>query len=391
MNYMSITRSFALLILTSLCASVSAKTYELGTDTTLDVSGYAGWRQVFTESKVGFGRTYIGNDHHSEDINSQPELGLLLNLQVGKRLTIYNQFMYGTNFNDILAYSFANFQLYHDDDWTVDVRGGRVRHDIGLYGLTRVNPRTRPGIIQPQAIYWTSLKELLTSGTGVVGEIKYKDFSVEYDVSDPSITDSAIEAKEWSGGLMKKFDTSFGSQHVLTATYDTGLGFRAKYNWMKLKAGNSISPLGKFLFGQYTEVDQLMVGGLEYRKGPWMVSGEAVWFKGFAQTWTSKTSKIGPNSSGFSLTTSYDITENITGRINYNEYDAGFVNKKTPWLSYARDLNVGLNWHDGHWQVGVEGHHINGARWVASDVRNANPDAFKDWWMIATNVVYFFD
>jgi hypothetical protein len=355
-----------ILLVCSFCSTINARTFELGGDSTLDVSGYVGWTQVWQSPGT---HAYNWQPHEKGDILSGPEIGILTNYKFNDRLTIFNQIKMGTSLNDVLVYSFADINLFSSTDWDVSIAGGRLRYDLGLYSQTRVNPRTRPGIVPPQAIYWNSLRELLTSGTGVSGKIRFKDVSVEYSVTDPSIINDKREAENWSGGIIDKFNTHFGSTRILTVNYDPGNGFRAKYNWMTFNTGGKPSNLGNLLYGpSFKEIDELMIAGIEYRKDKWKFSGEAVWFKAFDQNWTGGGHPIsGDNSRGFSLTAEYDLNDHVTTRVNYNEYSAGYVPPATPWLHYAKDFNVGIIYHRPNWQVSLEGHHINGGRWVSPD------------------------
>ncbi|MEM2159389.1 MAG: hypothetical protein QXN55_00355 [Candidatus Nitrosotenuis sp.] len=377
-----------ILLICSFCTAASAKTFEFSNGSILDVSGYLGWSQIWLSSGT---HAYNWNEKERGDISSGPEIGALVSYHINDKITLFSQVKTGSSLNDILVYSFADFHFYDDEDWSFSVQGGRLRHDIGLYNQTRVNPRTRLGIIPPQAIYWHSLRELLTSGTGISARVKYKNLSISYSVVDPSITNSKVEAYTWSAGIFDKFDTHFGSQQILAVEYHIIPELRAKFNWLSFNAGNSMSDLGKTFFNVRKEVDQFMLGGIEYKKGPFMISGEAIWFKTFDQTWTKGSNLSGPNSKGFSLTTSYDITDNLTACLNYNEYDAGYVPPKSPWLHYAKDINAGITYHEDNWQVSVEGHHINGGRWVSPNEKARDPNAFRNWWIVGVQAVYFFD
>jgi hypothetical protein len=40
--------------------------------------------------------------------------------------------------------------------------------------------------------------------------------------------------------------------------------------------------------------------------------------------------------------------------------------------------------------IGLEAHKIQGGRWALPENYNADPGAYENWWMIATNFVYSF-
>jgi hypothetical protein len=97
---------------------------------------------------------------------------------------------------------------------------------------------------------------------------------------------------------------------------------------------------------------------------------------------------------GASYTAEYDVNENITVRANYNRFESQHFQYTTATDIIqlgSSDVNLGVNWHRGNWGANLEGHLIHGGRNVNTTDFAANPTDYKDFFVIATNLVYFFD
>lgn len=367
------------ILLTAIASTnISARQFDLGDGKTLDLSGYAGWMQINSSTELG------------SHIKSQPELGLLMNLQLGPTLQVFNQFTYGQNADQVLVYNFVAWTPHIFDDLEITMRGGRLRHEYGWYNALRVNPRTRPGVLAPQSIYWNELQQILTSGNGVNISFKWKGLELTYTIDDPVVMDPVQEAFTWSAGSLNKINTKFGSHQMLTATYeleDIPLAFR--FNYVSLNFGNDRNPylnypqdMGKDFYTEF------MMFGIKYEGDGWSLSGEALELIDDGE-WTDWKDV----SYGYSFTGTYDLDENWTLRANFNAFQSNFLQQAgapKPATQF-KDTSLGLNWHDGNWMVGVDVHYFQGGITLDIDKVLANPRDYENNWMVATNVVYFFD
>lgn len=349
----------------------------------LNVNGYIGYKYV------------IASEQHST-IHSEPELGLMLSLQLHDYLSIYTQFKYDENINNALVYSFASFDYPLSEELSISLKAGKLRNNIALYNELRINPRTRPQVIMPQAIYWNNLGTILTSGVGVRLDVKWKNLEVSYSIEEPIITDSKSDAKAWAGALISETSTKFGDSQVAYVKYSgDDIPITIKSSWTRFNLGNNYTPAYQFLFPsdyQRDNIFHLFNNSLQYTLwNKLTLTGEHLFVKGTLNQWDEPKNW----SYGWSVSAKYEVTDNISIYTNYNEYISKIskLNSmiKTPSnLATTSDINGGINYHRDDWQIGVEAHHIHGARWMNSDDYKSDPSGYENWWMVGMNFVYFF-
>ena len=366
---------FLLLYSMSLCVEALTFTHN---DMQLNVNGYVGYRHISTTAQ-------------NSNIVSEPELGLALSLDLDNNWSMFTQFYFEESLDNALAYSFITYQNQLSKDFQVRVNAGKLRHNFGLYNDTRINPRTRQGVIMPQAIYWDSLRHLITSGEGVNVGIKWNQLELGYTIDNPIVTDPIHEAKVWSSTLLNEIHTSFGSHQLATLKYTfTTLPVVLKSSWTRIDLGNDNSYIVKYVFPGYendNQVSQIWNNGIILTKGDWTLSAEMMILKPFFGAWFNSDK----HALGVSYTAEYEINENVSVRANYNSYKT--PPKKyppQPWYTYADDSNIGVNYHRDNWMISAEVHHINGGRWVDPTDWAQNPNSYKEWWMVGLNAVYFF-
>jgi hypothetical protein len=367
------------LALVSLTAQ--AERFSLPGDMKLDVNGYIGYK-------------YISSSVKNSAIKSSPELGLLLSLQATENLSFYTQLAYDQRMDTSLVYSFAAFDWQFENGLRTSIKAGKLRQNYALYNTTRINPRTRQGVIPPQAIYWDSLSTLLTSGIGVSGQVDYSNFEVGFTVDKPISIDPKQEADTWTTGLVDKVQVGFGSRKSAYLQYSNDeVPIKAKLSWFQLNLGNNYTLPMKYLFPEYLNKDQIVniyLAGIEYSPTDKLTFiGETLFIKAFFNT----LSHVEKWSNGYSFTAKYDLTEYTTPYINYNYYHSQHVDRTPPipWqYEHTSDINAGINYHHDNWQVGIEAHYIQGGRWTMPNDFNSNPAAYKDWTMVGVNFAYFF-
>jgi len=363
-------------------AELQAKTFQ-NEDLKLDVNGYVGYR-------------YIGSTAKNSVLPSNPELGLALSLQTSQYLSFYTQFAYANEIDNALLYSFASIDVPLNDEITAGIKIGKLRHDTGLFNATRVNPGTRPGVIVPQAIYWDSLQRMVTSGTGINLNIKWRNFEASYSIDKPDVADAKSEAFTWTRNLLKEIETSFGSHQTAFIKYsDDSIPLTLKSTWKRVNLGNNNNlPVFNFIFKNKfpestNQIYDIFINSLQYSYENLTVSLEDIRVGAFFNS----VSSIDQWSYGDSITLKYDVDDNISVYTNYNNYNSGHIanTPQLPWYyENVHDGSVGINYHKDNWMIGVEAHKIQGGRWVEPQDFNADPNAYKNWYMIAVNAVYFF-
>lgn len=342
----------------------------------LNVSGYVGWRQMI--SKVDY-----------DSVPSEPELGLMTSLKVTDRLNFFNQLKWGKSFDEVLVYSQVSYTPYIPiDDFTLTLKAGKLRYDNSLYNITRINPRTRQGVFQPQSLYWNTLAQTITSGIGVGFDFSYKNLSGSFVIDKQVIDNPRKESRAWTTRNFTNMTAKFGQHHTASLQYvipEEGLRFKTSWNKSKfdipIGAGALIGAPDALTFG----VEYWMLGA-EWSHGKWVHALEFQMTKKDGTNW-SQTGKL---AYGASLTNEYDINENWTIRSNVNFYQSAAV-VNLPQEKYNRDINLGINWHHADWLVGAEVHYIRGGRIVDPDNFAANPEDYKSFYVIGLNAAYFFD
>lgn len=375
---------YLILINLLLSADVLALSYSTE-DLKLDANGYVGYK-------------YITASEQTTVLPSAPEIGLALSGQYGNHLSAYTQFAYDGHHNhnedSALVYSFLAYDIHIEDDLAITFKGGKLRHQYGLYNSYRVNPRTRPGVIVPQAIYWDALSHLLTSGVGVGFDAEWKDFEFGYEIDDPATGDPKQEAVVWSGGILNEVHTSFGSHQSAYIKYDFAeVPLTLKSSWMRVNIGKDISKPAGQLLPYLRGVDQVLnifVNSVQYSATDKLtLTAEAISVK----TPVNRDNNIFNWPYGYSFTAKYDVTDKVAVYSNYNYYKSPRVagTPIKPWYAImATDASVGVNYHENKWQIGAEAHYLQGGRWVNPQDFKSNPEGFKEWWLIGINFTYFF-
>lgn len=349
-------------------------------DLKLDVNGYVGYK-------------YVISSEQNTTIPSEPELGLALSLQLHDYLSLYTQFKYAETIDNALVYSFASFDYPISEDLSISLKAGKLRNSLSLYNDLRISPRTRPQVIMPQAIYWNNLGTILTSGVGVRLDVKWKSLEASYSIAEPIITDPESDAKAWAGALISKTSTKFGDSQVAYVKY-TGDDITIKSSWTRFNLGNNYTPVYKFLFPSDYERDNifhLFNNSLQYTWDKLTLTGEHIFVKGTLNKWDEPKNW----SYGWTVTAKYELTDNVSIYTNYNQYVSKLAKLnsmiKTPQnLATTSDINGGINYHRDDWQIGLEAHRIQGARWMNADDYKSDPNGYDTWWMVGMNFVYFF-
>lgn len=366
-----------------LCFSVNcfAGQIDFSDKSNLQYNGYIGYQQL--NSTANISKAY--------DIYS-PQLGLNLIYNRGN-FQFFNQFRYAKDVRDMLVYSFAQytFHVMNDTDFTVKL--GKVQNEVGLYNTTRINPRTRQGIIQPSAIYWGVFENFFTSGVGVESILRIKEFTFTYSVTDPDLTDPEKVRRAFYGNLLTGMNTSFGSHQNFSAAYTPKqIPLTLKGTYSRIDFGNHLNreliaiAAPKFNGATHMYAD-IFISGIEYRYEKLIFAAEQFTFKDQSQSWTSfiKLNR------GTSYSGTWLIDEHFSLRANYNQYES--QNKsfyaKNPWMGYYKDINIGVNYYIKDWMFQIEGHHLNGARSIYLG-NETNTNQYKEWYMINFGVVYSF-
>ena len=362
-----------ILIITS--TNLYSKTLDLPYNMQLSLSGYLGYREVYSKVDVG-------------TIDSKPEIGLVANLKLTDRLMFFNQFAWGTSLNQVFVYN----QLAYNPDLTFinkDIEAifkvGKLRYNYGLYNQTRVNPRTRQGVFQPQAIYWDSTGESLTSGVGVGLDLNYKKFKLTYLVDKQTIIDPEDEVDDWVGyDKLSGMYSKFGGHHEVTAEWDFIDNARFKIGYTK----------NRFYTRSKTISEQVISPGIEWMYNEDItLSTEGLIVKPDKNYFNWGT--IGKFGYGTSTTATYDLTDNFTLRLNYNAFfsprSTNIAFNSIPELRQQTDINFGVNYHRDDYMLNLEIHKMAGGRLMEIEHVEEIPSNYKNYYVIGFNVAYFFN
>lgn len=364
-----------LLFLLLLPSLANAFTYYKN-DSQLDINGYVGYQYIYKTAK-------------EDDIKSKIEYGLSLAYKLNDNWSAYTQFAEASYIDNALVYSFVAYDKKLSEDFELNIKGGKLRHGFALYNDIRLNPRTRPYIIMPQAIYWDALKYFLVSGDGINPNLKYKNWEFSYTIDSPEIQNPEHEAKVWSGVMQNSVSGGFGAHQLATIKYTFDeIPLILKASWMYVNLGNHKTAFADILYPQFKGKPlehEIITPGAILNLGKTTLSFESLLFKPFYAEW-GQTNKL---SWGHSFTVKYELTEKIDIYSNYNYYHTN-TPPKYSWFANTHDASIGARYHEKNWQVGIETHYVNGGRWVDPDNFQANPSDYKSWMMIGANFTYFF-
>lgn len=356
---------------------VEGKTYDFANGMQFDIRGYAGWRQIFSDVQF-------------DSIPSAPELGLATSLKVTDRLNIFNQFKYGTTLSNVLVYNQINYTPYIPiDSLELTLNGGRVWYDNNLYNITRVNPRTRQGVFQPQAIYWDTLARSITSGDGIGFDLKYKDFNMSYIIDKQITTNKNTEARAWTTYPINRMSSTFGNHQMVAVGFDfPEYGIRTKASWNHSLFNITNKPKNININDFIVEY---FFAGVEWTHNKWIVAVETINVRDAELSWADRLNK----NYGASGTITYELCNYVDVRFNFNQYvSAPRPPLQADYRSQAnrfKDVNFGFNFHTGPWMANVEMHWMQGARIVDPSNYVADPQSYTNYYVVGTNLVYFFE
>lgn len=360
-----------IIILLVLCSfQAHSRTFEFGDGQEFNISGYVGWKQIISDVKY-------------DQVKSEPELGLITSVKLTDRLSVFNQFKWGENFDDILAYSNISYDLPIPVDYlTVTIKGGKLLHDTFLYNATRINPRTRFGVFQPQSVTWDSLGMATVSGIGIGTDIKYKNFTLSYIVDDMTIINRNTEAQAWTNNpAARNLQSGFGTQ-VLVLSYEMpeyGLFYRfwAQKENFTLNMYNQGYKTGGEHFG----------GGIEWTYDKFIASAEVMATKRKEVGWGNwKDVSFAP-----SVTVEYELNEHWVVRGNYNQYRTPHDIDAPEIARYYKDINFGVGWRYNNLMINAQVNYIQGGRLVAPNNVFDKPSDYDNYFVTGMNIVYFFD
>jgi len=350
---------------------LSAHTVAFDNGMQFDINGYAGWKQIV--SNVEF-----------DSVPPEPELGLTTSIKLNDRWTIFTQLVYGRKIDKIFAYNQLSYTPPTPiDDLVITIKGGRVLHNTFLYNATRIDPRTRQGVIQPQAMSWDTLNRATTSGDGIGADVKYKNMSISFVADKMVIVDPTSQAQNWSNNpTMRDLRTNFDNR-IITLDYEIPeYDIRTKI-WAEKNHFTIADPM----HNNYKLGGEHLGAGIEWKPSPFVLSTEGFCTKIDRARWTHWNTLY----CGMSGTIEYDLTENWTIRGNYNQYITTADPTAINVAKNSKDLNTGVNWHHKNWVAGIEAHYIRGGRLVNTESVYNNPKDYERFYVIGMNVVYFFD
>lgn len=324
-----------------------------------DVSGYLGYQFVYGSPDPA-------------PIESAPEVGLLVNYNIADHWTAFTQFKLETDhMEQSVAYAFMGYDNTVFDTVPINITVGKLRHGYGLYNKDRLNPRTRPGNIAPQALYWDQLRYALTSGWGVSVGSDWNNWRFRYTISKPIVVDEKEEALIWFSGARTDVEQKFGGFQLISINHVAA-------DW-RFTSSLLLQDWGYGAAGK----NRIVNVGVEKRIDSVTLSLEGM-----------VVMKHINNSYGISATAQYDANEYVTLHTNYNRYEAIFkddavIDRTLKHTTNSHDISVGLSLHQDDWEMRTEFHVAKGSVWV--DFNEAQNPAFADWWHYgAVSVVYHF-
>lgn len=317
------------------------------------------------------GYQYVWGEPNPDPITSTPEIGFLSNYTINDNWSIFTQLrLEPDHIEQSFAYAFIKYDDMLFDTVPISIRGGKLRHQYGLYNKDRLNPTTRPGNIAPQSMYWDQLRFALTSGWGVSIGSHWGNLHFKYTIDMPVVVEEREEAYIWFSGRRVTLQQKFGGHQQINFDYYGD-------DW-RISQSTTFQDWGYGASGKNIIVS---LGG-EKRLGDWTLSLEGMGlFKHFNYSYA------------LSATVQYDATEWLSFHTNYHQYRVILKEPRSSdrfeWTTRADDISIGTTVHVDNWELRAEGHAATGSVWVDFN-KSRNPN-FENWWTYgAVSLTYHF-
>lgn len=321
-----------------------------------DVAGYVGYQHVW-------------GTLDTDPIHSSPEVGLIINYHIDDNWSIFTQFKLEDDYiEQSLAYSFITYTKMVGNV-PITISGGKIRRQYGLYNKDRLNPRTRPGNVAPQAMYWDLLRFASTTGYGLSISAHIDNLSIKYTVDKPIVVNEAEESLVWFDRRQTTMDPRFGGRHSINVDYHKG-------EWTLAST---------IIFSDWGH-------GAEGKNVAFTLGGERHW-----DHWTVSLEGMGifeyhNHAAAISATVQYDFHENLTIHTNFNKYHTFYKEESSfqdKYFTTSNDFSVGLSLHADNWELRTEVHAAQGSAWIDTH-SSTNPEYDDIWYYGATSLVYYF-
>jgi hypothetical protein len=336
---------------------------------------------------TGYRTFFLTNGESIFPFKDGTEVGIIGNIRFNDHLDFYNHIHYNSalplSFNNLTGF---NYFSYHDNitnDVSFDFRGGKIRSPMFLFNQQKHNPFTRPGgVIEPQGIYWSVLKQTLSASYGISLSFNWEGLEIYASTGSPIISEPEHDSLIWTG-TNEPLHSKFGNSNDVVLTYsdeESDLQMLLGYRSLNLglhsanNANNEIISFG---------INKKLFNSLN-------TSLEFLIYKNYQLNWDwNRISK------GISLTVDYDINEYFDFHTNFNYYVSS-IDKVSPipsYIDHTYDYNFGIGFHYDNLLINVDAHWIHGGHWLDLNqmIKENSFDQYREYWVIGANVVYYFD
>lgn len=335
---------------------------------TIDYSGYIGYKHI--ESSIDYAPS-----------ESFPEIGALLNLELDEQFSIYTQgnlskTAIDESFEHALVYGFMSYtNNIFNSPYRISI--GKLRHETGLYNSNIINPSTRPGVIEPQAIYWNSLSTTIRSGYGINVQVYLGDFELSYTIDEHISANEKKESLMWSGYDFLKMEPFFGSHQIINLNYiPSNYDFEIYTSFTKLYLNKELEGI------------EFISVGYSYDNSVYRFSAETLLLKTGDNEWDD----LHQYRIGYSITLGMNLSENFEIHTNYNVYENSKISLVSPKISKStdewKDVSVGFTYSYDNIEFKTDIHKVWGGRVLESEAWAT--DSTKSWWYTGLSLVYHF-
>lgn len=363
----------------------------------------------------GFSWTSINNFYgHSENDGSLDftEIGINASYRVTPWLSFAAQGLYrhaGRSENRVqLDFGLATLTFLECKNFTLGIRGGRVKNPFGLYNETRDVAFTRPTILLPQGIYVDRTRSLFLSSDGgqLFAELRssWGDLFLHVNGGVPRNINDELNASIF--GFTAPGQLRAGRPLFLT---------QLKYEWKageviaavsyanakleyKPRAQDPVFLLTQTPFNKGIIGSQPLVFSLQYNGEQFTLTGE--YMRQF-----NRAGNFGPQfssdltSESWYLQAAYRLPYHLTATVRYDVYYLDVddrTGKNLPPLrpkhdAFAKDWMGSLRWDiNQHWMVSAEYHRIHGTGWLPFRDNTDRSQTKADWSMVLGLIAFRF-
>lgn len=303
----------------------------------------------------------------------------------------------GTN----LDYAVLDWRAVEEFGLGAGVRVGRLKHPYGFFNETRDVVATRPGILLPESIYVSYLREVIHSSdsVGLYAHHALDQGTVSFDSTfgKPIVDNDTV--RSLLGGNPTNGELDNDRVFVSRLSFEHGSGlWRSAFSYARFQGDFTPGAGEPYLAGE-AEMEQMLLS-LELNYEGWQVLSEYQW-RDITYRKIFFNTNIVKEGLAYYTQLSYQFTPKFNlylrrDHIYQDKHDKdgtknAAMTGRPAHDGFSKEMVVGIRYEPSYdWTLGVEFHKINGTLWLP-DIENPVVSEQKQRWnMLLLQAAYRF-